>query len=389
MQDSNPTKDEAIRYHKKYCGKIEIATKAPIKDIHDLSLAYTPGVGAVAKEIAEHPEQDRTLTNKGNTIAIITNGTAVLGLGNIGPRAAIPVMEGKSVLFKEKADVDAYPLMIDETDPQKLVSIVKALAPSFSGINLEDIAAPECFEVEETLKQELDIPVFHDDQHGAAIIILAGLINALTITQRAPETVRVVINGGGAAGLATAHLLLYFGIKNITVVDKQGILHKNTDGMNSYQKEIAEKTNPERTGTLQDALQNTDVFIGLSKGNLLTRDMVQTMSSDPIIFALANPIPEIMPEEAQKANARIIATGRSDYPNQLNNALVFPGLFHGLLKAPHIKTVTRETMVQIAKSLAHLVKDLSPQNIVPSLLDTRVVPTITNAIINSHHHETP
>lgn len=373
------SKKEALQYHKKHRGKIEIVGKISIKTKKDLSLAYTPGVAFASLAIAEDKSLDRVLTNKGNSVAIITDGTAVLGLGDIGPEAAIPVMEGKAAIFKSFAGIDAYPISLDEKDPKKIIDIVKALAPNYAGINLEDISAPRCFEIERALKKELEIPVFHDDQHGAAIIILAALINALLVARKKIEKMRVVINGAGAAGIATTHLLLAYGVKHITVVDKQGVLHKKAKGMNWYQAEVARLTNPKVKGGLKEAIKGADVFIGVSVGNILSKRMVTSMAPRSIVFALANPVPEINPKDAKAAGAFIVATGRSDYPNQINNALVFPGLFKGLLDAGASK-ITPETMICVATCLSGLIKKLTPNNIVPSLFDKRVVETVAFTI---------
>lgn len=369
------SKQDALHYHRKKRGKIEIALKQKVKTRKDLSLAYTPGVAFVSEEIAKDKKQDRVLTNKGNSVAIITDGTAVLGLGDIGPEAAIPVMEGKAVLFKLFAGIDAIPISLAEKNPKKIIEIIKALAPNYAGINLEDISAPRCFEIERTLKAKLDIPVFHDDQHGAAIVILAGLINALKVAKKDFAKVRVVINGAGAAGIATTHLLLAYGFKNIVVLDKQGILYKGMRGINKYQLEAARLTNPKIKGGLKEALVASDVFIGVSRGNLVTEKMVHSMAPRQIIFALANPIPEIDPNIAKKAGAFIVATGRSDYPNQINNALVFPGLFKGLLETGESK-VTNEAMLCAATCLAGLVKKSTVERIIPSVFDKRVVRTV-------------
>ena len=370
--------NEPIAYHQQTKGKIHITPKKHINSTRDLSLAYTPGVAQVCQEIATNPDKDLELTNKANSIAIITDGTAVLGLGNIGPRAAIPVMEGKAVLFKELGGVDAYPLVLNETDPHKIVAVVEALAPNFSGINLEDISAPRCFEIQQTLEQNLSIPVFHDDQHGAGIAILAGLINALKVVGKDIGDIRVVINGAGAAGIATARLLFEFGCTNLTLLDKQGVLHPSQRDMNAYQQEIATLTNPSVTTLLKDALVDADVFIGLSVGNIVSQEMVQSMARNSIVFALANPTPEISPQDAQSAGAQVIATGRSDYPNQINNVLVFPGLFRGLLDNPHAR-LTTELMINIARSIASMVENPIPENIVPSPLDKQVVQAITHS----------
>jgi len=376
------SKHQALQYHKKQKGKIEIQAKTPIASKKDLMLAYTPGVAFVSQEIAKNKRLDREYTNKGNSVAIITDGTAVLGLGNIGPEAAIPVMEGKAAIFKSFAGIDAYPISLNETDPKKLISIIEALAPNYAGINLEDISAPRCFGIERTLRKRLDIPVFHDDQHGAAVIALAALMNALKITKKKAEDIEVVVTGAGAAGIGTTHLLLAYGIKHITLVDKQGILHEKAKGMHKYQREIAKLTKPKRRGGLSEAMRGADVFIGFSVGNVLTQAMVKSMAQKPIVFALANPTPEIDPALAKKAGAYIIATGRSDYPNQINNAYVFPGLFKGLLEAG-ASEINQESLICAATCLSGLVKKPTPSNIVPSLFDKRVVETIAFSIQNS------
>lgn len=376
------SKEESVAYHQERRGKIGIDLKRPIRTRDDLSLAYTPGVAFAAQAIAANHSLDRVLTNKGNSVAIITDGTAVLGLGDIGPEAAIPVMEGKAAIFKSFAGIDAYPISLAEKNPQKIIEIVQALAPNYAGINLEDISAPRCFEIERALRKKLAIPVFHDDQHGAAIIMLSALINALALTEKKIEEVRLVVNGAGAAGIATTYLLLAFGIKNITVVDKQGILRPDTPGMNPYQAEIARLTNPELTGGLTEAVKGADVFIGFSVGNVLIRAMVASMAERAIVFAAANPIPEINPDDAKEAGAYIVGTGRSDFPNQINNALVFPGLFRGLLDGG-ASVITPEIMMCAATCLAGLVKEPSPTNIVPSLFDRRVVETVAFTVQQS------
>ena len=373
------TEEEALNYHKKKRGKIEIAAKTSIRTKKDLRLAYTPGVAFASLAIAKDKKLDRVLTNKGNSVAIITDGTAVLGLGDIGPEAAIPVMEGKSAIFKLFAGIDGYPISLAEKDPKKIIEIVQALAPNYAGINLEDISAPRCFEIERALRKKLDIPVFHDDQHGAAIIVVSALVNALSLAKKKAEEIRVVVNGAGAAGIATIHLLLAYGVKHITVVDKQGILHKRAKGMHKYQREIAGFTNPKRRGGLKEAIEGADVFIGFSVGNVLTKPMVASMAKKAIVFACANPTPEINPKDAKQAGAYIVATGRSDYPNQINNALVFPGLFKGLLEAG-ASEITPQAMICAATCLAGLVKKPSPGNIVPSLFDRRVVETVAFTI---------
>ncbi|MDP3900784.1 MAG: NADP-dependent malic enzyme [bacterium] len=376
------SKEEALQYHRAKRGKIGIAAKTAIRTKRDLSLAYTPGVAFVSQAIAENKKLDRELTNKGNSVAIITDGTAVLGLGNIGPEAAIPVMEGKSAIFKSFANIDAYPISIKETDPKKLIAIIEALAPNYAGINLEDISAPRCFEIETELRKRLDIPVFHDDQHGAAVVALTALMNALRVTKKKAEEIQIVVNGAGAAGIATTHLLLAYGVRHITVVDKQGILHQKAKGMHKYQVEVAKLTKPKRRGGLAEAVKGADVFIGFSVGNVLTKAMVASMAEKPIVFALANPTPEIDPAEAKKAGAYIIATGRSDYPNQINNAYVFPGLFRGLLEAG-ASEINSESLICAAICLSGLVKHPTPLNIMPSLFDKRVVETVAFSIQNS------
>lgn len=375
----NISEEEALSYHKKKHGKIGIVVKAPIRTKKDLRLAYTPGVAFASLAIAKDKTQDRVLTNKGNSVAIITDGTAVLGLGDIGPEAAIPVMEGKSAIFKSFAGIDGYPISLAEKDPKKIVDIILALAPNYAGINLEDISAPRCFEIERTLRKKLQIPVFHDDQHGAAIIVVSALVNALSLVNKKAEDIRLVVNGAGAAGIAATNLLLAYGVKHITVVDKQGILHKGAKGMHKYQREIARLTNPKRRGGLKEAIEGADVFIGFSVGNVLTKPMVVSMAKKAIVFACANPTPEIHPKDAKEAGAYIVATGRSDYPNQINNALVFPGLFKGLLEAGAAE-ITPEAMICAATCLAGLVRHPTPGNIVPSLFDRRVVETVAFTI---------
>ncbi|MDP2641456.1 MAG: NADP-dependent malic enzyme [Candidatus Yanofskybacteria bacterium] len=378
----NELKKEALEYHKRKRGKIGIAVKTPITSKNDLRLAYTPGVAFASEAIANNKKLDRVLTNKGNSVAIITDGTAVLGLGDIGPEAAIPVMEGKAAIFKSFAGIDAYPVVLAEKDPKKIIEIVQALAPNFAGINLEDISAPRCFGIERELRKRLDIPVFHDDQHGAAVIVLAALMNALLLAEKKAEDVNLVVNGAGAAGIATIHLLLKYGVGHITAVDKQGILYPGAPGMHPYQAEVARLTKAKRRGGLAEAIKGADVFIGFSVGNVLTKPMVASMAEKAIVFAAANPTPEIDPRDAKEAGAYIVATGRSDYPNQINNAYVFPGLFKGLLEAG-ASEINDESLICAATCLSGLVKKPTPSNIVPSLFDKRVVETVAFSIQNS------
>jgi malate dehydrogenase (oxaloacetate-decarboxylating) len=326
-------REETLKLHKDMQGKLGVYSKVPVRNSKDLSLAYSPGVAEPCLEIHDEESKSYDYTMKGNLVAVVSNGTAVLGLGNIGPKAAMPVMEGKALLFKSFADVDAFPICLDTTDTSKLIEIVKMMEPTFGGVNLEDIAAPECFEIENRLREECDIPIFHDDQHGTAIVTAAGLINALKIVGKEKEDIRVVINGAGAAGVAIVKLLLHMGVKDLILCDTKGIIYENRPiGMNSFKLELARITNIEqKQGTLADALVGADVFIGVSVAGAMTREMVRSMSQDPIIFAMANPVPEIMPEKAKEAGALVIGTGRSDFPNQVNNVLAFPGIFRGAL----------------------------------------------------------
>jgi len=375
-------RDESLRKHKKWHGKIEIVSKVRINTSEDLAIAYTPGVAEPCKEISKNIEKIYDYTIKSNTVAIITDGSAVLGLGNIGSKAALPVMEGKAVLFKEFADINAFPICLDTEDPEKIIETVKLISPAFAGINLEDIAAPKCFLIEERLKKELDIPVFHDDQHGTAIVVLAGLINALKIVGKDIKNLKVVINGAGAAGIAIAKLLLKFGIKNIVLCDKKGILHKDEDWLNFAQAELALKTNPEGLrGSLEKAIIGADVFVGVSAGNVVTREMIESMNDEPIVFAMANPIPEIMPDEAKRAGAKIVGTGRSDFPNQVNNVLAFPGIFKGALKCR--KQITDEMKIAAAYAIAKMVpeKKLSVDNILPKAFEPKIADKVAEAVI--------
>lgn len=371
---------QSLDLHKAHAGKLEVHSKVKLDSKEALSLAYSPGVAEVSREIARDPSLARTYTLKRNTIAIVSDGSAILGLGNLGALAAIPVMEGKAAIFKEFAGVDAFPICLDTQDTEEIITAVKQIAPVFGGINLEDIAAPKCFEIESRLRQELSIPVMHDDQWGAATVILAGIINALKLINKNKEDVRVVLNGIGAAGVATARLLHIYGIKNLVYCDSKGIIHIDRTDLTPEKKELlkASALRP-GAGTLSDALQDAHIFIGLSKGGVLTAEMVRTMAPQPIIFALANPVPEIMPDEAKAAGAYIVATGRSDFHNQINNSLVFPGAFKGMLDA-NIPQFKIEMFSAIAEALATAVQDLSPENIVPSMFDKGVVEIVSKTI---------
>jgi len=371
---------ESVELHRKNGGKLEVRSKVPILTRNDLSLAYTPGVAEVCRVIAMDKTQACALTLKKNTVAVISDGSAILGLGNLGPEAALPVMEGKCILFKEFGGVDAFPICLDTQDEEEIIKTIKYLAPVFGGINLEDISAPRCFSIEERLKAELDIPVMHDDQHGAATAILAGLINALRARGSRKENVRVVINGAGAAGVAVVKLLLKYGFNHIIACDREGTIYAGRAGLNSAKRELAEATNYANIkGGLGDAIKNADIFIGLSAAGTLSAEMVQTMNRRPIVFALANPTPEIMPEEAKDAGAFIIATGRSDYPNQINNVLVFPGLFRGALDN-RVKQITDSMLIRAAENLAHLVETPTAEEILPSPFNKEVAKTVAGAV---------
>jgi len=371
---------KSLELHKKKKGKLEIKSKFPLKNKNDLSIAYTPGVAEPCRQIAKNPSDVYKYTIKGNSVAVVTNGTAVLGLGNIGPQAALPVMEGKCLLFKEFADVDAYPICLDSQNIEEIIKIVKAIAPGFGGINLEDIKAPECFEIEERLKKELDIPVFHDDQHGTAIVILAALINALKVVNKKVGQVKIIINGAGAAGIATAKLLLSYGVKNIILLDTQGAIYKNRAGLNPAKKEMAQRTNLKKLkGRIEDVIEESDVFIGLSAPKILKKEWVRMMASKAIVFAMANPVPEIMPQEAKQAGAAITATGRSDFKNQINNVLAFPGVFRGLLDG-RIKQVTEKMKITAAQTLASLVKNPTPDKIIPAVFEKNIAKKIALSI---------
>ena len=375
--------DKSLLLHKQWQGKLEITSKCQVSSKEELALAYTPGVAAPCKKIAQNPEVAYDYTIKSNTIAVITDGSAVLGLGNIGPYAALPVMEGKAVLFKDFAGVNAVPICLDTQNTEDIISTIINIAPAFGGINLEDISAPKCFYIEEQLKELLDIPVFHDDQHGTAIVVLAGLINSLKIIRKAKEDVRLVINGAGSAGIAITKLLHSYGFKDIIICDIHGILSSGYPNLNPIQKQILNITNHKnQKGDLKDALKGADIFIGVSAPNIVTREMISTMNKDAIVFALANPTPEIMPEEAKKGGARIVATGRSDFPNQVNNVLAFPGIFKGALKG-HARQITESMKLASAKAIASLVsdKDLSENNILPEPFDKRLCDTVSTAVL--------
>lgn len=362
-------------------GKIEVKGKSPLENRSQLSMAYTPGVARVCKAIAEKPQRAYRLTIKGNTVAIVSDGTAVLGLGDIGPEAAMPVMEGKSMLFKEFAGVDAFPICLNTTDTEEIIAIVKAISPTFGGINLEDISAPRCFEIEERLRRELDIPVFHDDQHGTAVVCTAALINALRVVDKQPENLKVVVAGVGAAGTACTDMMRGLGISNIIGCDRQGIVHTGRNDLNTAKRNYAERTNPEGlTGSLSDALHNADVFVGLSGPNLITVEDLKAMASGPIVFAMSNPDPEIAPEQAYP-HVAVMATGRSDYPNQINNVLCFPGLFRGVLDC-RATTITEEMKMAAARAIADVIppEALSADYIIPSVFDKAVVDAVAAAV---------
>ena len=378
-------KQKSLELHKQLKGKLEIKSRVPVRTKEDLSLAYTPGVAEACLEIKKDPSLSYDLTRRWNTVAVITDGTAVLGLGDIGPEAGMPVMEGKCILFKEFADVDAIPLCIDSKDPDEIVKTVKLISKSFGGINLEDISAPRCFEIEERLKKECDIPVFHDDQHGTAIIVTAGIMNALKLTKRSKENCNAVICGAGAAGTAIAKMLLAFGIGDVTVCDKDGILNRNNTGLNSAQSALAGITNSSlKTGGLSDALKGADIFVGVSAPGIVSEEMIRSMNKDAIVFAMANPVPEIMPELAKKGGAAVVGTGRSDFPNQVNNVLAFPGIFRGALNV-RASDINEEMKLAAANAIAGLVSDdeLSPDYILPAAFDERVGIAVAQAVADA------
>lgn len=374
--------EESLKLHEKNIGKLEIKSKIAVKTRDDLSLAYSPGVAEPCKKIHENEDNVYKYTSKGNLVAVVTDGTAVLGLGDIGPKAGLPVMEGKAILFKEFANVDAFPICLDTKNVDEIVNTVRLIAPTFGGINLEDIAAPRCFEIEEKLKAILDIPVFHDDQHGTAIVVLSGLINALKIVNKKLSDIKIVINGAGAAGTSIAKLLLSSGVKNLIACDKVGILYRGIEGVDDAKKALAEITNPDNLkGNLSDALVGADVFIGVSAPLILTKEMVKTMNRNSIVFAMANPTPEIMPEDAKEAGVAVIGTGRSDYPNQINNVLVFPGVFRGALDV-RAKEINEEMKLAAAYAIANYIdeKDLNADNVIPSVLDKNVAKIVAEAV---------
>lgn len=379
-------REEALHMHRVNKGKLESKSKVPVRNARDLSLAYSPGVAEPCKEIYDKPETVYDYTMKGNMVAVVSDGTAVLGLGNIGPEAALPVMEGKAVLFKSFAGVDAFPICLNTTDVDKIVETVKLLEPTFGGVNLEDIAAPNCFAVEERLKKETNIPVFHDDQHGTAIVTVAGLVNALKIVGKKMNEIKVVANGAGAAGIAIIKLLYSYGVRDIIMCDTKGAIYEGRpNGMNGIKDQVAKFTNRDNVeGSLADAIKGADVFIGVSVAGALTSEMIQTMNNDPIIFAMANPVPEIMPEEAKAAGAAVIGTGRSDFPNQVNNVLAFPGIFRGALdaRATHINEKMKVAAVNAIASLIHE-SELSSDYVIPGPFDPRVAPEVAAAVANA------
>ncbi len=376
------TNEKALELHKQWNGKLETVSKSPVKSREDLSLAYTPGVAEPCKVIAQDKEAAYTYTMKANTVAVVSDGSAVLGLGNIGPYAAMPVMEGKAVLFKEFGGVNAVPICLDTQDTEEIIKAVTYLAPGFGGINLEDISAPRCFEIEERLKEILDIPVFHDDQHGTAIVVLAGVINALKITGKKKEDCKVIVNGAGSAGVAITKLLLTYGFYNVIMCDKVGIVSVKTEGLNWMQQKMTEVTNPNNeTGSLADAMKGADIFVGVSAPGIVTKEMVSSMNKDAILFAMANPVPEIMPDLAKEAGARVVGTGRSDFPNQVNNVVAFPGIFKGALEG-RATQITEEMKLAAANAIANLVpeSELGEDNIMPEAFNPKVAEAVAEAV---------
>ena len=379
--------EQALKLHEEWNGKLETVSKTPVKSREDLALAYTPGVAEPCKVIAEDKEAAYKYTMKANTVAVVSDGSAVLGLGNIGPYAAMPVMEGKAVLFKEFGGINAVPICLDTQDTEEIIKAVTYLAPGFGGINLEDISAPRCFEIEERLKATLDIPVFHDDQHGTAIVVLAGIINALKVVGKKKEDCKVVVNGAGSAGVAITRLLLTYGFPYIVMCDKVGIVSRDTEGLNWMQQKMTEVTNPKNeTGSLADAMKGSDIFVGVSAPGIVTEEMVASMNKDAILFAMANPVPEIMPDLAKKAGARVVGTGRSDFPNQVNNVVAFPGIFKGALEG-RATQITEEMKLAAANAIASLVPEdeLSDDNIMPEAFMPQVADAVAEAV-KSHIH---
>lgn len=376
------TQEKALFLHKEWHGKLETIAKSPVKSREDLSIAYTPGVAEPCKLIAENPENAYIYTIKANTVAVVSDGSAVLGLGNIGPLAAMPVMEGKCVLFKEFGGINAVPICLDTQDTEEIIKTITHLAPAFGGINLEDISAPRCFEIEERLKQTLSIPVFHDDQHGTAIVVLAGIINALKVVGKKKEDCQVVVNGAGSAGIAITKLLLTYGFAHVTMCDRQGIIGKDYPDLNWMQQKMTEVTNLEqKSGTLADALKGADIFVGVSAPGIVTAEMVSSMNHDAILFAMANPVPEIMPDIAKAAGARVVGTGRSDFPNQVNNVVAFPGIFKGALEG-RAAQITEEMKLAAAEAIAGLVSEqqLNEDFIMPEAFDPRVAQVVSQAV---------
>ncbi len=374
--------EQALMLHEQWRGKLEITSKVPLRTMEDLAIAYTPGVAEPCRVIAKEEDTVYRYTMKGNTIAVVSDGSAVLGLGNIGAKAALSVMEGKAVLFKQFGGINAVPICLDTQDTDEIIRIVTAIAPAFGGINLEDISAPRCFEIEARLKEQLDIPVFHDDQHGTAIVVLAGIINALKLVEKQKEDCRVVLNGSGAAGIAISKLLLRYGFRHVTLCDRSGIICSKSLRLNDIKREMLKVTNLEdKSGTLADALDGADIFIGVSAPDSVTKEMVSSMNRDPIIFAMANPVPEIFPDEAKTAGARVVGTGRSDFPNQVNNVLVFPGIFKGALES-RARQITEEMKLRTAEALAGLISDeeRNEDYILPDGFDRRVADTISAAV---------
>lgn len=381
--------EKSLAIHKENKGKVKVVSKVKVETMEDLSLAYTPGVAQPCKEIYKNEEEVYTYSAKGNLVAVVSDGSAVLGLGNIGPKAAMPVMEGKAILFKEFADIDAFPICLDTQDVEEIIKTVKYIAPTFGGINLEDISAPRCFEIEARLKKELDIPVFHDDQHGTAIVVSAGIINALKLVHKKMEEASFVINGAGSAGISICKLLLQLGMKNVVMVDRLGALCEGEQWMNPAQAEMAKITNREKIrGDLATVMKGKDVFIGVSAPNIVNREMIADMNQDAIVFAMANPVPEIMPEEAKKGGARIVATGRSDFPNQINNVLVFPGIFRGALDA-RAATISEEMKIAAAKAIAAIIPEaeLQEEYIIPNAFNKAVVKAVAKAVSDAANNQ--